>query len=179
MEEGFFLDSARLKFRPWTNDDIDLARGLWGDCQVTQFLGGPFGENQIAERLRTEMTHQEQYGLQYWPVFLKDGPEFIGCCGLRPCSGDESGVRELGYHLCPPYWRSGYGSEAAECVIGYAFKTLKVKKLFAGHHPQNANSKKILLRLGFQYIGDRYYPPTGLHHPCYELTRNQFENERN
>jgi RimJ/RimL family protein N-acetyltransferase len=36
-------------------------------------------------------------------------------------------------------------------VIPYAFKTYVPKKLIAGHHPENVNSKKVLGKLGFKY----------------------------
>ena len=32
------------------------------------------------------------------------------------------------------------------------------------------NAQKILSKLGFHYIGDEFYEPTGLYHPSYELT---------
>jgi len=63
----------------------------------------------------------------------------------------------------------GYAYEAARAAINYSFDVLKVDKLYAGHHPQNKASEKLLLRLGFQYIGLNFYEPTGLYHPSYEL----------
>lgn len=39
----------------------------------------------------------------------------------------------------------------------------KADRLFVGHRPQNESSKKLLIKLGFRYIGDNYY------HPSYEL----------
>jgi len=46
------------------------------------------------------------------------------------------------------------GTEAARAVIPYAFKTYAPKKLIAGHHPENVNSKKVLNKLGFEYWQD-------------------------
>ena len=54
--------------------------------------------------------------------------------------------------------------------IDYAFTVLKAEGLFAGHNPQNIASQKILSKLGFHYIDDEFYEPTGLYHPSYELT---------
>ena len=46
--------------------------------------------------------------------------------------------------------------------------TLNAKGLFAGHNPKNVASRKILLeKLGFAYVGDVFYPPTGMNHPSY------------
>ena len=81
---------------------------------------------------------------------------------------------EIGFHLRPEFWGRGYAAEAAAAVIRYAFKELKAEKLFAGHNPSNAASRKVLGKLGFAYIGDEFYPPTGLQHPPYLYTREVF-----
>ncbi len=46
---------------------------------------------------------------------------------------------------------------------------MKADALFAGHNPHNTESAKVLRKLGFHYIGDEFYEPTGLYHPSYEL----------
>lgn len=94
----------------------------------------------------------------------------IGCCGLRPYKDRKY---ELVFHLRSKFWKQGYAFESATAVIDYAFTVLKVEKLFAGHHPQNIASQKILSQLGFHYIGNEFYEPTGLYHPSYELTSNR------
>lgn len=54
-------------------------------------------------------------------------------------------------------------------MIRYAFERLQADRLFAGHNPNITASKRVLLKLGFTYIGDEFYPPTGLYYPSYEL----------
>ncbi len=95
--------------------------------------------------------------------------DLIGCCGLRPFRSEQHSY-EIGFHLRKLYWGQGYAYEAATRVIQYAFTELNAVKLYAGHHPQNIGSRKLLSRLGFQYIGDDFYEPTGLYHPSYEMT---------
>jgi len=38
----YFLQTTRLGFRLWTEDDFHLAFDLWGDNAVTELIGGPF-----------------------------------------------------------------------------------------------------------------------------------------
>lgn len=97
---------------------------------------------------------------------MKDTDEFIGCCGLRPYDLEKN-IYEIGIHILPQYWGKGIGGEALNTAIQYAFKELKVKNLFAGHNPKNSASKKLLTKVGFQFIGEEYYEPTGLMHPSY------------
>jgi len=81
---------------------------------------------------------------------------------------------ELGFHLLPEHWGLGYGSEAACAVIRYAFETFPIKALFAGHHPENHDSRRVLEKLGFQYVGMEYFPPTDLSHFSYRLGREEW-----
>ena len=55
MLDSYFLDSNRLGFREWSQDDLPLARTLWGNAAVTKFIGGPFSERQIEDRLNKEI----------------------------------------------------------------------------------------------------------------------------
>ena len=79
----------------------------------------------------------------------------------------EDGEYELGFHLRPDFWKQGLAQEAGTAVIGYAFETLHANRLFAGHNPNNTASAGVLKRLGFIYMGDEFYAPTGLYHPSY------------
>lgn len=78
---------------------------------------------------------------------------------------------ELGVHLCFGAWGQGLATELARAVIAHAFGPLDLLALFAGHHPDNRASRRLLLRLGFRHTHDELYPPTGLRHASYLLTR--------
>jgi RimJ/RimL family protein N-acetyltransferase len=67
------------------------------------------------------------------------------------------------------HWRLGYADEAARTVTHYAFRDLGAAALFAGHHPDNAGSQRLLAKLGFRYTHHELYPPTGREHPSYLL----------
>jgi RimJ/RimL family protein N-acetyltransferase len=168
---GYFLTSARLGFRPWRPEDVELAVALWGDPLVARFLhgAGPPSRQAIVERLSREMSTQEEHDLSYWPIFRREDGAHVGCCGLRPYRAEE-GVHELGFHLRPAFWRQGLAHEAGVAVRDHALYTLRTRGLFAGHHPENAASGAVLRKLGFRYMHDELYPPTGLLHRWYLLT---------
>jgi RimJ/RimL family protein N-acetyltransferase len=166
----YFLRSERLGFRTWSDGDLELALGLWGDPEVTRLIGGPFSEEQVRERLSREIETQRSHKVQYWPVFLLATGEHVGCSGLRPYRPEEE-ILEIGFHLRRAHWGHGYAPEAARAVIVHAFTTLGASALFAGHNPANDASRRLLEKLGFRYTHDETYPPTGLNHPSYLLTR--------
>jgi RimJ/RimL family protein N-acetyltransferase len=163
-----FLTTERLAFRPWAPADLPLALALWTNPEVNRFLGGPFSPQQAEERLRLEIAMQETSGIQYWPIFLRSSGEHVGCAGLRPYQPARQ-IFELGFHLLPAFWGQGLAMEASRAVIAYAFETLGARALFAGHHPENAASRRVLEKLGFRYTHDEIYPPTGVLHPSYYL----------
>ena len=168
MKRNYFLETERIGFSSWDPTDMELARSLWGDPEVTRFIcaSGSFSEDDITSRLEKEVRNGKQYRVQYWPIFELATGQLIGCCGLRPYAEHEY---EIGFHLRPVFWGKGYAKEAAAAVIQYAFTVLNADKLFAGHNPNNTASRKLLHALGFVYIGDEFYEPTGLYHPSYEL----------
>src|SRR5215813_6985824 len=82
--------TARLSFRTWREDDFPLAVALWGDPRVTAFIGGPFSEEEIRQRLEREMALQHDHGLQYWPIFLLEGLRTsvaVDCGRIAPSRG--------------------------------------------------------------------------------------------
>jgi [ribosomal protein S5]-alanine N-acetyltransferase len=161
--------TARLAFRMWRDDDLPLARALFGDARVTALVGGPFDDEVVRARLATEIATEREHGYQYWPMFLYDGTH-VGCCGLKPRDPAHN-IHELGFYLRAEHWGQGYAAEAGQSVIAFAFDTLGAAALFAGHHPDNAGSQRTLEKLGFRFTQHELYPPTGLMHPGYELRR--------
>lgn len=172
----FLIKTERVGFSVWRNDDIELAKSLWGEPEVTHYLcvTGAFTEKDIQERLKLEICNYQKFNIQYYPIFDLRDYTLIGCCGLKPFEG-ELDILEIGVHLRKEYWGQGFAVEAIKAIIEYSFLVLHVKELRAGHHPLNIASKKTLLKLGFQYAEDCYYEPTGLDHPLYALVNSEGE----
>ena len=169
----YFLQTEHLAFRKWREDDLDLAVELWGDFEVTKLFDGrgALSKEQIQERLFQEIAFEQKYKVQYWPIFLLENGDHVGACGLRPYDITNN-IFEIGFHICSSKW--GYATESSCGVIRYAFEDLKVSKLFAGHNPKNIASRHLLTKLGFRYTHDEYYEPTGLMHPSYLLTPEDY-----
>jgi len=165
---NYFLTTARLGFRQWSSNDLELATLLWGDIEVTRFIGGPFSKAQIEARLAREIASMDEHGVQYWPVFLLPDGEFAGCCGLCPYKPEES-ICELGFHFRPQYWGKGFAVEAARAVIHHASESQKARALFAGHYPDNKASARVLEKLGFEFTHEGIYGPSGKTDRCYSL----------
>lgn len=172
VHDEYFLKSERLEFRHWREDDLPLAISLWGDPEVIRFVDvrSKLTDAEVKEIFEKYLALDRESAISYWPIFLRSDGEFVGCCGLRP-HGDEKDIYETGFYIRSRYWRQGFAEEAACAVIRYAFEILRVKALKAGHNPKNAGSRRILEKLGFVYLRDEFYAPTGMEHPKYILER--------
>ena len=167
MKRDYFYSTERIGFSHWSEDDLPLAVLLWGDPLVSRYIcaSGVFTKDEVISRLNTQLADMP---LGYWPIFSLESGEFIGCCGLRKYPSDPSAL-ELGFHLRPAFWGQGFASEAAGAAIDMAFSRFGASWIFAGHNPKNTASRAVLDKLGFKYIRDEFYPPTGLMHPSYQL----------
>lgn len=173
----YLFESERLGFGIWNKMDVAEAIELWGDNEVTRYIGGPFSIDKIKARLSIEIENHFKHKIQYWPIFLKINGAFAGCCGLRPYK-DQLNVLETGCHLCKNYWGKGFASEATKRVLEYAFNELKIKMVVAGHNPNSIRPKITLTKLGFSYIRDEYYEPTGINHPLYQIDNKTFTQQK-
>lgn len=91
-------------------------------------------------------------------IFLRD-PErpgagaLIGGISLGNIERNIAQKGTLGYWLGQPYTGYGYMQEAAELVLFFGFKTLKLHRIEASCMPTNEPSKNLLQRLGFEQEG--------------------------
>jgi [ribosomal protein S5]-alanine N-acetyltransferase len=180
LAPDYFLRTTRLGFGLWAQEDLPLAMAIWGDPQVTRFVGGPFAATQVKEKLEREIRNMDQYGVEYWPMFLLASGEHTGCAGLRPTRaireipdsrGRPAKEFEMGFYLRPSYWGMGLAEEAGRAVIEHAFEVLGAGSLYAAHHPQNMASGRVLSKLGFRFTHEEIYPPTGAMHRAYRLVK--------
>jgi ribosomal-protein-alanine N-acetyltransferase len=162
--------TARLVARSWQIEDLPHALELWGDPAVTALIDarGQLTREQVEEKLQTEIDREKATGVQYWALFADDGTVFVGRAGLRPWiyPPDEANF-EVGFHLVKRCWSNGFASEATQGALDYAWEKLRLPKVYAGHHPDNCASRRILEKLGFAFVETAFYEPTGLMHPSY------------
>jgi RimJ/RimL family protein N-acetyltransferase len=165
--------TGRLLARSWQIEDLPFAIELWGDPAVTALIDSrrQLGRQQVEEKLRAEIDRERSHGIQYWALFDRNG-DFVGCGGLRPWvyTPDEANL-ELGFHIVKRCWGKGFATEAALGVLGYGWGKLHLPKVYAGHHPANRASQRILNKLGFGFVENLFYEPTGLMHPSYVRQR--------
>jgi len=171
--------TERLVARSWRPEDLPFAMELWGDPSVMALIdaGGRFTAAEVEKKLRAEIERERVADGQYWALFerrLLDRPGggFVGCCGLRPWVYTPGETNfELGFHIVQRCWGRGFATEAAEGTLDYGWRQLRLAKIYAGHHPDNRASQRILESLGFTLVETVFYEPTGRLHPSYVCAR--------
>ena len=158
------IKTDRLLLRPLNINDLDTVHTYASDLENTRFM-------QWLPNDTKEETAQFLLGVtEEWKKASPDFYEFaitldskqIGAisCALN-IRRDEG---ELGWIINKRYWKMGFATEAAIAIKDFAINELKVKKLTANCDYRNADSYKLMEKIGLKPESDngiRTYHKTG------------------
>jgi RimJ/RimL family protein N-acetyltransferase len=150
MTDGPTLETARLRLRPYRDDDIAELLPLIGTREVaatTLRIAHPYTEQDARNFFALA---QDPHKIWLAITLRSDGRQ-IGGIGLR--LEPQHHHAELGYWLGVPYWGQGYASEAAREMLRYGFEDLRLHRILASHFKHNPASGRILKKLGMRYEG--------------------------
>ena len=147
------FETDRLRLRPTTPDDLDVAHRWYGDSKTMEYITGqPCTIDETEQRLRRTIADHTQHGIGLCMTELKETGEPVGHCGLKPFLVDSVLHGELAWMFAPSHWRQGFGTEIAGGLIEYARKPLGLPGVIAIAHPGNAHSLTIIERLGMTRV---------------------------
>ena len=148
--------TERLRLRPLTLDDVPaLYDGLFSDPEVT-WDGAVYTLAETASSVESKLRHLEEYGFRMLAVTDQDTGEVIGYAGLQHLEGGPE--VELGYYLRRSAWGCGRGTELARALVQTASGELALGRVVAVVRPENAASKRVLLKAGLRSAGyGRHY----------------------
>ena len=163
------ITTARLRLRPWRDEDADFLLDLESRWDVVRFLGAhPTAmrtrDEALASIARRRALCHPVHGI--WAVTAADDV-VIGNLLLKPIPVSAGGAStaseeiEIGWHLHPDAWGHGYATEAAGAVIDRAFSH-GLRRVIAVTHPENHASQAVCRRLGMTHLErtSRYYDAT-------------------
>ncbi|MBA3322398.1 MAG: GNAT family N-acetyltransferase [Pyrinomonadaceae bacterium] len=166
------IETARLRLRLFTANDLDDLTHLFGDPDVMRYLGVEAG--QTHSRAETQpildsiIGGWRRRGFGRWAVIHKESGQLIGVCGLRRLDGEI----ELVYMLAKEYWGRGYAREAARANLRFGFEELGLKRIVAITRRENVASQHVMQSIGMRYEREgRYY---GVEAMCYAISRAEF-----
>lgn len=161
------LETQRLTLRTLELEDIDSLMEIWGDKEVMKYCGGSGTREMELRSLSFYINLQKEKGFSPYGVILKENSSFIGVCGFNPPNNGCDA--EFMYHFKKLHWGKGYATEAARACIDYAKKNLPIRKIGASIHPENKDSGKVLIKLGFTEVGMKWCEATNQDEPYFEM----------
>lgn len=166
------LTSERLQLDPFRAEDADALQRLWTAAPLREHLwdGGQVTRAQVEAVLGEALGDAGRTGIGMWTLHLPDDPALAGFCGFRWLGIPPQ--LELLYGLRPDLWGQGLAQEAVRTCIAWLFDSHPVKSVLAGTSPANAQSLKLLARLGFEPMAQRPAGPPTIDY--FELTRERF-----
>jgi RimJ/RimL family protein N-acetyltransferase len=143
------IATERLSLRPLAPRDRARLVRLANNWKVSKNLSTmPFPYTEQAAEEWLAKQPQIWAGGKTVALAITMGDELIGGIGVGV---RDSADWELGYWLGEPYWNRGYASEAARALLTYAFDSLALDQVVAGHFADNHASGRVLTKLGFRY----------------------------
>ncbi|MEM7539248.1 MAG: GNAT family N-acetyltransferase [Chloroflexota bacterium] len=175
------LHTERLTIRPYTMDDLIAAHEI---LDKDLYWSGPdFSLDKRRNRLERDIhlaDWSDVGGLYGWrAIVLRDTEMLMGQCGFLPgwyspekqdlffpqLFGDAytsspyaSFEMEIGYAIASNHQRNGYGAEAINAILAYAFDTLSFSRIFASTNRSNVGSIGLMHKVGMRTAPNPEHP---------------------
>lgn len=182
------LETLRLRIRPFSPDDLPHIHRIL-DVELQDVEMGTAGVQTLEQRavwLQWTVLNYTQLAQLYQPpygeraVVHQATAQLIGACGLVPCldafeqlpalapaaapATDWLSTPEVGlfYAISPAFRGQGYATEAAQALVDYAFRSLRLKRIIATTTCDNAASMAVMRKLGMHVSGNPHPEPSWL-----------------
>ncbi|KAB7671997.1 GNAT family N-acetyltransferase [Bacillus sp. B1-b2] len=163
----YLFTSERLGFRLLSLTDIDACETFWGNEDVMKYCGGATASELLPQVLDFYQQCQVEHGLSVYAVVHLETQEVIGAAGFN--IEDSIDEVELIFHFKENHWGQGFATEAAIACLIHARDSGKVKKVVASSSIANQPSLQVLGKIGFQYVGIKYFDDTEQEEAYFEL----------
>lgn len=148
------METNRLRFRLWREDDAEELLGLASDSEVGPMAGWPphGSVEESLEVIRTVFASDH-----VWALELKETGRIVGCMGYYTHEDSNIGIAEtefeVGYWIGKEYWNRGYCTEALRAMIEYCFGTKQATTLWCDYFVDNPASGRVMSKCGFVDTG--------------------------
>jgi [ribosomal protein S5]-alanine N-acetyltransferase len=153
------LETERLVLREFTLDDTSFIIELLNSPGWIKYIGDrniKTKENALAYLQNGPLKSYQDNGFGLSMVEIKDDNTAIGMCGI--IKRETLNNPDIGFAFLPAYNGKGYALEMASATLDFAKKTLGMPVISAITLPGNANSIRLLEKLGFRYSQQVIFP---------------------
>lgn len=162
MADILTLETPRLWFRTWCDEDLDALAAISADPEVVRHFPAPLDRDETAAMLRRIRDHFAAHGFGLWALERKDDGRLIGFTGLGWTGFDAhfTPAVEIGWRLARDQWRQGFAREAALAALAAGFERLGFAEIVSFTALSNRRSQRVM-----QAIGMRRDPADDFDHP--------------
>ena len=147
------LHSARLLLRPLRASDAGPLSLYASDERVatmTTSIPHPYPPGAADAYIAASLSGRSPEIIWAMDATPDNGAELIGVVAVKRAKA------ELGYWVGPPFWGTGYASEAATRVCEHLMTDHKLDRLNASVFFDNPASRSVLQHCGFRQTGDAW-----------------------
>lgn len=166
------IETARLRLRPFTLDDVDDFHRLLIDPDVRKYLCDDkvLSREQAASFIDESLASFEANGFGLWAVLPREEDTLIGFCGFWFFY--EPPELQLMYGLAPDRWGKGLATEIARVMIQYGFEEYSFDRIIASADAPNLASLRVMEKAGMTF--EKQVCINGLELVYYAIAREAF-----
>ncbi len=146
------LETDRLILRPLTIDDAEAVYVWVSDERVTKYM--PYQTYTSTDDVRKWLMNLQENETNNFGFVFKENNLLIG-------SGDigystEKSAWDFGYNIRYDYWNKGLATEAAKCMMKFAYVNFGARDFSANHVVDNPASGRVMEKCGlmFHHFGE-------------------------
>jgi RimJ/RimL family protein N-acetyltransferase len=148
------MRTDRLVLRTMTDDDVDDIHAYQSRADVCRYLPfEPRTRDEVAEKVAKYSTAVALSGDgDFWQLAIErasDPGRVIGDLYFS-IKSTANATGEIGWTLHPDFTGQGYMTEAATAILGIAFGSLRLHRVYAELDPRNVASIALCKRLGMR-----------------------------
>ena len=148
------LTTPRLVLREFYQTDFDSIRDYESHRDTYLFEKGVPDDRTIQDHLYQAITWAQETPRSHYDLAVTIRPEDI-VRGQVSLSLNFPDIREweIGWRIHYKYWGKGFATEAARCVLAFAFNELEAHRVVAFCNVANAASVRIMSKIGMSQDG--------------------------
>jgi RimJ/RimL family protein N-acetyltransferase len=145
-----------------------------GDPLTMHAFPEPFDLPRAERWIAVSAEEFARRGTGRWALVRSADGAFVGDAGLMPATAGGRTILDLGYIVHHPFWRQGYGYEAATALVRYAFEQLDAPVVHAHMALDNTASWSLAEKLGMTPVDEFPFERNrGKMHRLYALQRSR------
>lgn len=163
------FETERLRFRPYTLDDLDDLALILGDPEGMVSMGDAFDMAGSRSWIERNLARYDRDGFGRFAVTLATTGELVGDCGLITTTVEGAAERELGWIVDRRLRGQGIATEAASAWRDIAFGTLGWNRFVSMIDGTNVASRRVAEKIGMDVEGQALWED-GLSYLMYSIS---------